>query len=153
MNNESETYKSANVVLTNDIVVNENVLKDDGTLNDGDFKAWTPIETDFWYDDYTGTFDGAGHTISGLYFNSENQTGGFFKALKGTITNLGIIDSYFCGGNGTSIICRYNQGTISNVYTSGVIFTNSGGIGGVVSKTMEGLKTVILQQSLLFQKI
>lgn len=54
--------------------------------------------------------------------------------MKGTITNLGIIDSYFCGSNGTSIICRYNQGTISNVYTSGVIFTNSGGIGGVVSE-------------------
>lgn len=77
VNNESETYKSANVVLTNDIVVNENVLKDDGTLNDGDFKAWTPIKSDSWYS-YTGTFDGAGHTISGLYFNSENQVGGFF---------------------------------------------------------------------------
>ena len=37
--------KSANAVLTADIVVNANVLKSDGTLNDGTFKEWTPIAT------------------------------------------------------------------------------------------------------------
>ena len=33
-----------NAVLKADIVINKNVLKSDGTLNDGTFKEWTPID-------------------------------------------------------------------------------------------------------------
>ena len=43
INNENYTSGNINAVLTADIVVNENVLKSDGTLNDGSFTDWTPI--------------------------------------------------------------------------------------------------------------
>ena len=58
---------SANAVLTADITVNNDVLYSDGTLNENysNFITWTPIG---YFESYTGTFDGQGHTISGLYF-------------------------------------------------------------------------------------
>ena len=64
---------SANAVLTTDITVNENVLKDDGTHADetSNFRNWTPIGSTF-AGGYTGKFDGKGHTISGLYLINES---------------------------------------------------------------------------------
>ena len=85
---------SANAVLTADIIVNENVLKSDGTLNEGTFKEWTPIATSA--SPYTGIFDGQNHTISGLYFNQEDSYNvGLFSRNNGKIANAGILDSYF----------------------------------------------------------
>ena len=93
--------------LGNDIVVNENVLKPDGSVNEkdsADFMRWTPMN------DFSGTFDGMGHTISGLYYNVENgmdleRTGvGLFGSVRdGTseapvvIQNVGVEASYFGG--------------------------------------------------------
>ena len=59
--------KSANAVLTADITVNTgDVAGCSGKKAEG-WKDWTPIGN---YDNqYTGTFDGQNHTISGLYFN------------------------------------------------------------------------------------
>lgn len=86
---------SANAVLTADIVVNKNVLKSDGTLNEGTFKEWTPI-TGSSNSTYSGIFDGQNHTISGLYFNQEDSYAvGLFGRNNGKIANAGILDSYF----------------------------------------------------------
>lgn len=74
--------------LTQDIVVNKNVLKADGTPNDGSFKLWESIRS------FEGTFDGQNHTISGLY-QVEDEDLGLFRKMAGTIKNLGIVDSYF----------------------------------------------------------
>ena len=59
--------------LTANITVNRSVLKSDGTINSGSvsgFTVWTPIGYYNSLSDnvtYTGTFDGNGKTISGLY--------------------------------------------------------------------------------------
>ena len=70
MNGELEGVSqntSANAVLTKNITVNNEVLISDVTLNNNGsgFETWTPIG---YFESYTGTFDGQGHTISGLYF-------------------------------------------------------------------------------------
>ena len=64
----------AHAELTNDITINENVLDDAGNVNSNSassFTQWTPIcgkeIGNFVYTKYTGTFDGGGHSISGLY--------------------------------------------------------------------------------------
>ena len=101
MNNSACAY------LDNDIVVNENVLKPDGSVNEkdsADFMRWTPMN------DFSGTFDGKGHTISGLYYNVKSgmdleRTGvGLFGSVRdGTseapvvIQNVGVEASYFGG--------------------------------------------------------
>lgn len=74
--------------LTQDIVVNENVLKADGTPNEGPFRPWKGQMA------FVGTFDGQNHTIAGLY-QVEDDDLGLFDTMTGTIKNLGIVDSYF----------------------------------------------------------
>ncbi|MGN0513094.1 MAG: hypothetical protein ACI4GD_02360, partial [Lachnospiraceae bacterium] len=72
---------SANAVLTADITVNRGLAEGNTMLeslvydesgnvtNGGSFTSWTPIGTSYSVT-YTGTFDGKGYTISGLYFNN-----------------------------------------------------------------------------------
>ena len=123
---------SANAVLTADIVVNKNVLKSDGTVNEGTFKEWTPIATSA--SPYTGIFDGQNHTISGLYFNQENSYDvGLFGRNNGKIANAGILDSYFYGTSKVGGMCGNNYtGTISNCYNTGSVsgIGTAGGVSG-----------------------
>lgn len=112
---------SANAVLTAYIVVNKNVLKSDGTVNEGTFKEWTPIGNSY-NGSYTGIFEGQNHTISGLYFKQENtEEVGFFGYNRGKISNVGILDSYFCGFSQVGGVCGYNSSTITNCYNKGVV--------------------------------
>ena len=146
VNNENGTYGNANAVLTKDIVVNQNVLKSDGTLNgDGiSFKSWTPIGTVSYSTIsqgllenvhlYNGTFDGRNHTISGLYFNntSTSYIGLFgYVGTSGKISNVGIIDSYFNGKYYVGSICGYNSGgTMEDCYNTANV-SGSNYIGGI----------------------
>ena len=128
---------SANAFLTADIVVNKNVLKSDGTVNEGTFKEWTPIGNtcNGSYSPYTGIFEGQNHTISGLYFKQENTSEvGFFGYNRGKILNVGILDSYFCGFSQVGGVCGYNSSTIANCYNKGVVDGTADGassFGGV----------------------
>ena len=126
-----EQNVSANAVLTADIVVNKNVLKSDGTLNEGTFKEWTPI-TGSSNSTYSGIFDGQNHTISGLYFNQENSYDvGLFGRNNGKIANAGILDSYFYGTSKVGGVCGNNYtGTITNCYNTGSV-SGLGNLGGV----------------------
>ena len=125
---------SANAVLTADIVVNKNVLKSDGTVNEGTFKEWTPIATSA--SPYTGIFEGQNHTISGLYFKQETSFVGLFSVNSGKIANVGIFDSYFYGqpykGWQVGGVCgsNTNQGAITNCYNTGIV-RGSETVGGV----------------------
>ena len=123
---------SANAVLTKDIVVNKNVLKPDGTLNDGTFKEWAPIATSA--SPYTGIFEGQNHTISGLYFKQEDSYDvGLFGRNNGKIANAGILDSYFYGTSKVGGVCGNNYtGTITNCYNTGSVsgFGTLGGVSG-----------------------
>ena len=88
---------SANAILTKDIIVNKGVLDEYKNLVFGkDFIPWTPIGTSD-EDSYSGTFNGQGHTISGLYFNDSGASNvGLFGCIyKGKILNVGVLDSYF----------------------------------------------------------
>ena len=128
---------SANAVLTADIVVNKNVLKSDGTVNEGTFKEWTPIGNtcNGSYSPYTGIFEGQNHTIIGLYFKQENTSEvGFFGYNGGKISNVGILNSYFCGFSRVGGVCGYNSSTITNCYNKGVVDGTADGassFGGV----------------------
>ena len=131
---------SANAVLTKDIVVNEDVLKSDGTVNEGTFKEWTPIATNA--SPYTGIFEGQNHTISGLYFKQETSFVGLFSVNSGKIANVGILDSYFYGqpykGWQVGGVCgsNTNQGAITNCYNTGIV-RGSETVGGVCGSNYE----------------
>ena len=134
-----DSYASA--MLIADIVVNQNVLKADGTLNEGTYRSWTPIgkESARFY----RTFDGNNHTISGLYYDNSDSTGkmiGLFGYINGgTVKNVGVIDSYINGYEFIGGISGYMlKGTITNCYFKGSIIANAyiGGICGLNSDTI-----------------
>ncbi len=115
---------SANAVLLNDIVVNADLLKQIADLLKSTSKAapvlteWQPIGTA--KNAYRGTFDGNGHTISGIYIKDETQNNvGLFGnvAPEAVIKNLGVTDSYIAGNENVGAICGKSEGTIVNCYT------------------------------------
>ena len=140
VNNENATYGSDNAVLIANITVNANVLKEDGTLNgDGStFRVWTPIGNSS-SNKYTGTFDGNGKTVSGLYFNdsSKYDVGLFGNVFNGgTVKNVGVIDSYISGKGYVGSVVGYNYGgSVINCYSKSTVRSTARDgqdIGGVV---------------------
>ena len=130
---------SANAILTADITVNEGVLHANKDLVSGsDFIEWAPVGTSR-NDAYTGTFDGKGYTISGLYFNNPTSYYvGLFGCIgaNGKISNVGVLDSYFqfCALGGG--VCGMNKnGELQNCSNSStVICKTQDGTGGVCGK-------------------
>lgn len=140
--------------LMNDIVVNS---YDDFSNHDGesvffsDWFFWTPIGK-HEFNKYTGTFDGQGHTISGLYFescsnfydqnskdydyrNCDYLSFGLFGFNSGTIKNVGVINSYFGWKyDRTGGICGENSGTIENCYNEGKVEGKGDDTGGICAR-------------------
>ena len=132
--------------LTKDIVVNENVLDENGELNaadTADFVKWTPIGT------FYGTFDGQMHTVSGLYYSDESRDGaGLFRNVnssddlpKGTeISNVGVVGSFFRTGYSAGGIVGYiyAQGgsvSIKNCFNASRVEATKYNAGGIVGST------------------
>ena len=119
---------SLNAVLTTDIVVNETVLAADGSLGaDPDtLRMWRSIGNDDAENIFKGTFDGQGHTISGLYFSNDSNESNvmcasLFGVSAGSIQNVGLEDSYLNHYNISAGICAINNGQIVNCYNAGTI--------------------------------
>ena len=104
-------------------------------------KDWTPIGTDF-DNSYTGTFDGGGHTITGLTITTKDQFVGLFGYLNraGTVKNVvmeGIqITSNHMFGN-TGGVAGFSWGTIENCSVSGSV-SGTKCVGGVVGAQKAG---------------
>ena len=104
-------------------------------------KDWTPIGTSF-DNSYTGTFDGGGHTITGLTITTKDQFVGLFGYLNraGTVKNVvmeGIqITSNHMFGN-TGGVAGFSWGTIENCSVSGSV-SGTVYVGGVVGAQWGG---------------
>lgn len=98
--NSIKQNTGACAVLTENITINENVLDENGSLNGNGsgLEQWPPIGSYGIRGEkaYIGTFDGNGHTISGLYVDSDAQYVGLFGCVgtNGKIQNVGVVDSY-----------------------------------------------------------
>ena len=105
-------------------------------------KAWTPIGTD--YDNsYKGTFDGGGHTITGLTFTTNDEYAGLFGWLNraGTVKNVvmegvQITSNQIYGGSIGGVV-GYSWGTIENCSVSGSV-SGTNCVGGVVGSQKAG---------------
>ena len=105
-------------------------------------KDWTPIGTD--YDkSYKGTFDGGGHTITGLTFTTNDEYAGLFGWLNraGTVKNVvmegvQITSNQIYGGSIGGVV-GYSWGTIENCSVSGSV-SGTVYVGGVVGAQIDG---------------
>ena len=105
-------------------------------------KDWTPIGTD--YDNsYKGTFDGGGHTITGLTFTTNDEYAGLFGWLNraGTVKNVvmeGVqITSHQIYGGSIGGVVGSGWGTIENCSVSGSV-SGTNCVGGVVGSQKAG---------------
>ena len=105
-------------------------------------KDWTPIGTNV-DNSYKGTFDGGGHTITGLTVTTNDKYAGLFGYLNraGTVKNVVMKDvqitnnrswSAFAGG-----VAGYSWGTIENCSVSGSV-SGTVYVGGVVGAQIDG---------------
>ena len=105
-------------------------------------KDWTPIGTSF-DNSYTGTFDGGGHTITGLTITTKDQFVGLFGYLNraGTVKNVvmegvQITSNQIYGGSIGGVV-GYSWGTIENCSVSGSV-SGTVYVGGVVGAQIGG---------------
>ena len=133
--------KNINAKLVADIYFNgeEKVL--DGTSRVADaskLTKWTPIGN--FDNKYSGTFDGAGHTVNGLYLNAIEENGkhvGLFGYIstEGTVKNVCVENSYFGANQYVGGIAGYCEGNIVNCMSSSIVEASSEGsccAGGIV---------------------
>ncbi|MBV3660752.1 MULTISPECIES: fimbrillin family protein [Bacteroidales] len=104
-------------------------------------KGWTPIGTSF-DNSYKGTFDGGGHTITGLAVTTNDQFVGLFGYLNraGTVKNvvmegIQITSNHMFGCTGG--VVGYSWGTIENCSVSGSV-SGTDCVGGVVGSQKAG---------------
>ena len=105
-------------------------------------KGWTPIGTSF-DNSYKGTFDGGGHTITGLTFTTNDEFAGLFGWLNraGTVKNVvmegvQITSNQIYGGSIGGVV-GYSWGTIENCSVSGSV-SGTDCVGGVVGSQKAG---------------
>ena len=139
MNEGADEYRSAHYALTADIDLNPGCTYNPETNQwSGSPSTWTPIGTENV--PFTGTFDGNGHSITGLYINaSDSNYQGLFGYVgpDGTVKNLTVSGSVSGSSYIGGVVGRNNGGTIENCHNT-VAVSGSGYVGGVVGINLGG---------------
>ena len=126
----------SDAVLTADIIINADMSAEEKL-------AWTPIglyTSAREHVRYAGTFDGAGYTIYGLYYDNtkfDGRNAGLFGTVdaEGVVKNLTLADSVINGATEIGGIAAHNYGRILGCTVSGTV-TGTGATGGIVCRNM-----------------
>ena len=129
--NGGESYSGNYFKLTSDIRLNA----DDVPTAGDSLNSWTSIGNAN-AKKFQGTFDGDGHTISGLYINNAVQNQGLF----GYVGRGGVVQNLVVAGRVTAtgqnyvggIVARLNGGTVQNCGFYGAVTAGTSYTGGVV---------------------
>lgn len=156
INNAAELYefakisKTANfrhkiVYLGADITVNEGTSEEIKT-NAASALQWTPIGTSASNGyPFAGTFDGQGHTISGLCANAVTGEKALFQGTASTsvIKNLKLVNSYFATGFASGVttsgnrrvggIAVFGGGTFDTIYCDVLLENYNKMTGGIIA--------------------
>lgn len=88
---------------------------------------WQPIK------EYNGTFDGDGHTVSGLYIVGSDEYSGLFASITddGVVKNLGMTDFMVDVNDYAGSVVGYSTGLLENCWSDGEIASGDKAVGGV----------------------
>ena len=155
-----ELYDIAELSMYYDFAGQTIKLGADLVDNEGNAADWKDVEPDnLWESIYgfAGTFDGQGHTISGIYCRAElyfaniNRvqgldyvTAGLFRSTQEecVIKNLKVVNSYFESDldYGAAVISSNGGGTFDTIYTDGIILSQKSYVGGIIGKITKPTK-------------
>lgn len=117
-----------------DILLNEgDIIDENGALVADSTKLhkWTPIGNSSVA--FAGNFDGAGHTVSGLFINTTSTHNGLFGNSSGTIQNVTVENGWVKGGNSTAGVIGSiaSEGVVRNVHNKISVTGTGEGSGGI----------------------
>lgn len=127
----TKTNSTINAALTGDIDLND--------------KEWSPIgqpASGYVTEAFSGTFDGQGHTVSGLYINTSSAFYGLFYCVYGgTVKNINVIGNITTTGNTAGgIVGKLQGGTIENCSFDGTVTASKNYVGGIVGNIVTNSK-------------
>jgi len=119
-----------------DIKLNKGKIIDDkgGFVADSSkLHKWTPIGNSSV--SFTGSFDGDGHTVSGMFINTTSSHNGLFGNNSGTVQNVTVADSWVSGGKYTAGVVGSNIGTVQNSTNLASISGKEECVGGIIGNS------------------
>jgi len=135
----TEKFEDTIIKLGADIVVNSGKATDWKKSGKAPENPWFPIGNRVI--PFNGTFDGQGHTISGIYLNTNQSYNGFFGAVdnRSTIKNLKLTNCYFDMKNSNELfgvggLVGESRGLIDSVYVDVILDTNAYQVGGIAGR-------------------
>ncbi len=140
VNKESETFANKTIYVAADITINDMTVDEMKTAlsdeNIADPVIWNSIGiSNTTY--FRGTFDGQGHTISGLYQPATANYAGLFASTDegSTVRNLKLTNSYFVSNAGyMGSIAGQGAGTFDTIYSNAVVEGAGTQIGGLIGR-------------------
>lgn len=100
-------------------------------------ETWTPVGMNR---PYSGTFNGQGHTITGLNISSPSEAVALFHDIDGggKVMNLQLKDVTYNGSTAMGGIAHGNNGTITACSVMGTLTntTNNGAVGGIAASNL-----------------
>lgn len=135
-----QKLETNHVVLIADVAVNDTKHKANvmacGGIKASYWREWLPLNVS----NSKLIFDGNGHTISGIFYKSEQSNVGFVGAIDpgvygSEIKNLSIVNSYFSAKNNVGAFCgKANNLIIKNCYSASTI-VGQANVGGFVGSS------------------
>ncbi len=131
---------AGNYILMNDLGP-EDAGYDEYASDQADGGAgWQPVGSG-WGNRFTGSFDGQGYEISGLYIDRPNEDHiGLFGLIGylGKVRDVGVVDAEIIGSEYVGPLAGVNYpGTVENSYATGSV-TGDLNVGGLVGWNHEG---------------
>ena len=123
-----DDFKGKTVKLGADIVFNTGNAADWATSAPAN--VWTPIKG------FAGTFDGQGHSVSGLYIKTGSGTIGFFGTMTKTaiLENFSVVNSYFYAIDYIAAgVLGSGAGIVRNIYSDAIVHSQGYHVGGIVA--------------------
>ena len=136
---QTDSFAGKTVQLTADIDLNPGFTADAAGMTDGADGTpalWTPIGNTTTR--FNGTFDGQGHTISGMYLNASASYQGMFggTGTDAVVKDFKLKNSYFTStGNQLGSIVGNAMGTFEKIYSDAVVYGKSNYVGGLIGAT------------------